>query len=174
MLLLYTCIIILTWLSSDRWRNHLRRWAYRQLWLVILFINSGFFQLILSPVPADVFTRRVLSCIWLRRREMRARSSAKSRSLSCVRSDHCIPMFLSDVLVLMILSITERKRNGDNRHAYRTPQTIEHLVSMGKPACHALVGVVDQGRAFRVLHSVSISTMSFGPRCRILSWSRWS
>lgn len=69
-------------------------------------------------------------------------------------------MFLSDVLVLMILSTIERKRNGDNRHAYRTPQTIEHLVSMGKPACHALVGVVDHGRAFRVLHSVSISTMS--------------
>lgn len=91
---------------------------------------------------------------------MRARSSAKLRSLSCVRSDHCIPMFLSDVLVLMILSTIERKRNGDNRHAYRTPQTIEHLVSMGKPACHALVGVVDHGRAFRVLHSVSISTMS--------------
>lgn len=64
-------------------------------------------------------------------------------------------MFLSDVLVLMILSTIERKRNGDNRHAYRTPQTIEHLVSMGKPACHALVGVVDHGRAFRVLHSVS-------------------
>lgn len=126
MLFLYTCIIILTWLSSDSWRNHLRRWAYRQLWLVILFINSGFFQLILSPVPVDVFTRRVLSCIWLRLCEMRARSSAKLRSLSCVRSDHCIPMFLSDVLVLMILSITERKRNGDNRHAYRTPQTIEH------------------------------------------------
>lgn len=119
--LLHTCIIILTWLSSDRWRNHLLyRWAYRQLWLVILFINSGgVFQLILSPVPADVFTRRVLSCIWLRC-EMRARSSAKSRSLSCARSDHCIPMFLSDVLVLMILSTIERKRNGDNRHAYRT------------------------------------------------------
>lgn len=58
-----------------------------------------------------------------------------------------------------------------------TDMPIEHLKlsnidSMGKPACHALVGVVDQGRAFRVLHSVSISTMSFGPRCRILSWSR--
>lgn len=142
---------------------------------VILFINSGgFFQLILSPVPADVFIRRVLSCIWLRLCEMRARSSAKSRLLSCARSDHCIPMFLSDVLVLMILSITERKRNGDNRHAYRTPQTIEHLVRMGKPACHALVGVVDQGRAFRVLYSVSISTMPLVSRCRILSWSRWS
>lgn len=81
-------------------------------------------------------------------------------------------MFLSDVLVLMILSITERERNGDNRHAYRTPQTIEHLVSMGKPACHALVGVVDQGRAFRVRHSIIFFTMSLGLRCRILSWSR--
>lgn len=133
-----------------------------------------FFSWSLSPVPAYVFTRRVLSCIWLRLCKMRARSSAKSRSLSCVRSDHCIPMFLSDVLVLMILSTIERKRNGDNRYAYRTPQTIEHLVSMGKPACHALVGVVDHGRAFRVLHSVSISTMSLGQLCRILSWSRWS
>lgn len=127
--LLYTCIIILTWLSSDSWRNHPRRWAYRQLWLVILFINSGvFFQLILSPFPADVFTRRVLSCIWLRC-EMRARSSAKSRSLSCVRSDHCIPMFLSDVLVLMILSTIERKRNSDNRHAYRTPYKLSNILS---------------------------------------------
>lgn len=55
MLLLYTCIIILTWLSSDRWRNHLRRWAYRQLWLVILFINSGFFPVDLKSCSCWCF-----------------------------------------------------------------------------------------------------------------------
>ena len=78
---------------------------------------SVVFLLILSPGPSRYgLLRVVLSCIcpWLCYRS--ARSSAKSRSSSCVHSVHCILLFLPVVVVFMIQSMTRRKRNGDNRH----------------------------------------------------------
>ena len=46
--------------------------------VVFIFISSVFFLLILSPVPADVVSRRVvLSCIWLWLCDKSARSSVK-------------------------------------------------------------------------------------------------
>ena len=93
-----------------------------ELTVMFIFISSVFFLLILSPVPADVVSRRVvLSCIWLWLCERGARSSAKSRSSSCVQSVLCIPLFLPVVVVFMIQSMTRRKRNGESRHPCRTP-----------------------------------------------------
>ena len=90
--------------------------------VVFIFISSVFFLLILSPVPADVASMRVvLSCIWLCLCDRSARSSAKPRSSSCVQSVHCIPLFLPVVVVFMIQSMTRRKRNGESRHPCRTP-----------------------------------------------------
>ena len=79
--------------------------------VVFIFIISVFFLLILRPVPADVVARRLaLSCIWLWLWERSVKSSAKSRSSSCVQSVHCIPLFLPAVVVFMIQSVTSRKR----------------------------------------------------------------
>lgn len=81
-----------------------------------------FFKLIWSPVPVDVVVRRVvLSCIWLWLFERSDWPSAKSRSLSCVRSDNNIPLFLLDLVVPMIQSITKRKKICDSKHPCRTP-----------------------------------------------------
>ena len=53
--------------------------------VMFIFISSVFFLLILSPVPADVVSRRVvLSCIWLWLCDRNPRLSAKSRSSSYV------------------------------------------------------------------------------------------
>ena len=83
----------------------------------LIFISSVFFLLILSPVPANTVSRRVvLSCIWLWLCDRSARSLAKSRASSYVHSVHCIPMFLPIVVVFMIQSMTRRKRNGDSRY----------------------------------------------------------
>lgn len=85
--------------------------------VVLIFISSVFFLLILSPVPADMVSRQVvLSCIcqWLCDRS--ARSSAELRSSSCVQGVHCIQLFLPVVVVFMIQSMTRRKRNGDSRY----------------------------------------------------------
>ena len=55
------------------------------LTMVLIFINSVFFLLTLSPVAAHVVDRCVvLSCIWLQSSERSTRSSAKSRSSNCI------------------------------------------------------------------------------------------
>lgn len=91
--------------------------------VMLIFISSAFFfKLIWSPVPVNVVVRRVvLSCIWLWLFERSDWPSAKSRSLSCVRSDNNIPLFLLDLVVPMIQSITKRKKNSDSKHPRRTP-----------------------------------------------------
>ena len=92
-------------------------WTVTGVWAVELIFISSVFLLILSPVPANMVSRQlVLSCIWLRLCERIARSSAKLRSSSCVHNVHGIPLFLPDVVVFMIQSMTRRKRNGDSRH----------------------------------------------------------
>lgn len=86
--------------------------------VVLIFINCVFFLLILSPISADMVSRRVvLSCIWLWLCDRSGRLSAKSRSSSCTQSVHCIPFFLLVVVVFMIQSMTNRKRNGDSSNA---------------------------------------------------------
>lgn len=113
--------------------------------------------LILSPVLVDVFTRRVLSCIWQWLCERIARSSAKLRSLSCVRSVHCMPMFLSDVAIIMTLSITKRNRNGDSKHPCRTPQNYRTSGQHGQTCMSCLGRCCGSGkRAFHVFYSVSV------------------
>ena len=90
--------------------------------VVLTYIRSVFFLLILSPAPADVVSRRViLSCIWLWLCDRSAMSSAKSRSSRCVHSVHFIPLFLPAVVVFMTQSMTRRKRKGESRHPCRTP-----------------------------------------------------
>ena len=114
--------------------------------VVLIFISSVFFLLILSPVPADMVSRQVvLSCIcqWLCDRS--ARSSAELRSSSCVQGVHCIQLFLPVVVVFMIQSMTRRKRNGDSRHPWRTPVLTSKLSDVSDLAAHVLVGTADEG-----------------------------
>ena len=67
---------------------------------VLIFITSVLPLFIFKPVFSDTTLRRsVLFCICFLLCERSARSSAKSRSSSCVRSVHCIPLFLLDVTV---------------------------------------------------------------------------
>ena len=63
----------------------------------------------------------VFSCIcwWLW--DKSARSSAKSRSSSCVFSVHWIPFLLCFVHIFIIQSMTRRKRNGDSKQPCLTP-----------------------------------------------------
>lgn len=83
-------------------------------------------KLILSPrpVPTDGVARLgelfcpVFCCGYVNGESM---ASAKSRSLSYVTGVHGIPLFLPDVVVLMIQSITKRKRYGDSKHPCRAP-----------------------------------------------------
>ena len=90
--------------------------------VVFFFISSVSFLLILSHVSADVVsTRVVLPCIWLWLCDRSTRSSAKSRSSSCVQSVRCMPLFLPVVVIFMIQSMTRRKRNGESRHPCQTP-----------------------------------------------------
>lgn len=81
-----------------------------------------FLKFILSHVSVNVVVRRfVLSCIWMCFCERGARSSARSRSLSCVKNVHCVPFFLHDVTVLVLQQITKKNKNGDNKHPCGTP-----------------------------------------------------
>lgn len=126
------------------------------VWTVVLIlINSVLFKLIMNYVSADVVARWCFSyCIWPLLCERRAMSSAKSRSLSFVRSVHFIPLFLPDVEVLMIQSKTTRMRNCDRKHSCRTPVLIPKLSEIsetsfsGTPKC------------LSILHNVFLSTLS--------------
>uniref|UniRef100_A0A183KBV5 Secreted protein n=1 Tax=Schistosoma curassoni TaxID=6186 RepID=A0A183KBV5_9TREM len=65
---------------------------------------------ILRPTAAEAVATLVVfpcicCCVW----DRRARSSAKSRSSSCILDVHCIPCFPSDVDLFMIQSTTRRK-----------------------------------------------------------------
>ena len=148
--------------------------------VVFIFISSVFFLLILSPVPADVVSRRVvLSCIWLWLCDRSARSSAKSRSSSCVQSVHCIPLFLPVVVVFMIQSMTRRKRNGESRHPCRTPVFTSKLSDswLAWQICSSCPGrCTGWGRLSSWgLHSVSVaSTLSLCLHCQRPSHNLWS
>ena len=114
--------------------------------VVFIFISLVFYLLILSPVPADVVSRKVvLSCIWPWLCGRSARSSAKSRSSSCVRSVHWKPLFLPVVVIFMIQSMTRRKRDGESRHPCRTLVFTSKLSDCWLPAAHVLVGAPDEG-----------------------------
>ena len=68
--------------------------------------------LIFKPVLSDVAANPVvLPCIWSWLCERRARSSAKSKSSSCVQGFHWIPFFFPSVVVLIIQFITRRNRS---------------------------------------------------------------
>ena len=148
--------------------------------VVFIFISSVFFLLILSPVPADVVSRRVvLSCIWLWLCDRSARSSAKSRSSSCVQSVHCIPLFLPAVVVFMIQSMTRRKRNGEAG----TPAGLQsspwnfHTAGRCGLFCSSCPGrCTGWGRLSSWgLHSVSVaSTLSLCLHCQRPSHNLWS
>ena len=148
--------------------------------VVFIFISSVFFLLTLSPVPADVVSRRVvLSCIWLRLCDRSARTSAESRSSSCVQSVHCIPLFLPVVVVFMIQLMTRRKRNGERRHPCQTPVFTSKL-SDSWPAWAILQLMswkVNRMREiiFLGIHSVSVaSTLSLCLHCQRPSHNLWS
>ena len=134
----------------------------------LIFISSVFFLLILSPVPADTVSRRVvLSCIWLWLWARSARSSAKSRLSNCFHSVHCIPLFLPVVVVFMIQSMTRRKRNGDSRAPLTDSglhfKAFGQLASVGDLAAQARDEGDDLVRNSVVpqqLHSISLSTLS--------------
>ncbi|CAH8654476.1 unnamed protein product [Schistosoma rodhaini] len=87
---------------------------YRRVLLFPLFI--------LRPTAAEAAaTLVVFSCICCCVCDRRARSSAKSKSSSCILPVHCIPCIPPDVDVFIIQSITRRKRNGESRQPCLTP-----------------------------------------------------
>ncbi|CAH8628924.1 unnamed protein product [Schistosoma bovis] len=90
---------------------------------VVLYWRILFFPLcILRPTVAEAAdTLFVFSCICCRDCDRMTRSSAKSRSSNCILDVHCIPHFPSDVDVLMIQSITRRKRKGESKQPCLTP-----------------------------------------------------
>ena len=105
---------------------------------LLILIMLVFFLFILSPTPRDVSASLVVfSCICLWLCAISARSSAKSRSSSCVHRVHCMPFFFTAVVVFMIQSITSRNMNGDRRHPCRTPVLILKLYDTW-PACSTL------------------------------------
>lgn len=88
--------------------------------------DSGVRCFCLNSIPADVVTRWFFfhfSCIWQGFWEKRVRSFVNSTLPSCVSSVHCIPLFLPDVVVFIILSVTkrERERIGDSKHPWQIP-----------------------------------------------------
>ena len=109
--------------------------------VVFIFISSVFFLLILSPVSADVVSKKVvLSCIWLWLCDRSARLSAKSRSSSCVQSIHCIPLFLPGLRD----SVDDREEEKRCKQAPLPNSslhlaTFRHLAGMGNPAAHVLI-----------------------------------
>ena len=117
--------------------------------VVFIFISSVFFLLILSPVPADVISRRVvLSCSCLRLCDRSTRSSAKSRSSNCVQSVHCIPLFPPVVVVFMSQSMT----GGRGTVKAGTPpisslhlETFRQLAGADNSSAHVLKGAPDEG-----------------------------
>lgn len=101
-------------LSVNHTRGKLRIpilwWAHNQLWLVIwqwctLFLFK--FHSCWCGCKVKYFH---FSCIWLGFWEKRVRSFVNSTLPSCVSSVHCIPLFLPDVVVFIILSVTKRER----------------------------------------------------------------
>ena len=143
--------------------------------VVFIIISSVFFLLILSPVPADVVSRTVvLSCFWLWLCDRSARSSAKSRSSSCVHSVHCIPLFLPVVVVFMIQSMISRKRNGElgtPAKLQSSPQNFQTAGQRGQPCSSCPDGWTGWGR----YHSVSVaSTLSLRLHCQRPSHNLWS
>ena len=85
-------------------------------------ITSVFFWLIFKPTCcAKVFRRDVFSCMCWWVCDMSARSSAKSKSSSCVKRIHLMPRAWSAVVCLIIQSIVKLKSIADIQQPCLTP-----------------------------------------------------
>jgi hypothetical protein len=74
----------------------------------------------------------VLSCIRLWLWENWAISSVKLLLSGRDRTAHCIPLFLPDVMVLMIQSMTRRKKSGKSRYHFQTSVFTSKLCDIGQ------------------------------------------
>ena len=117
--------------------------------VVFIFISSVFFLLIWSPVPADVVSRKVvLSCIWLWLCDRSARSSAKSRSSSCVQSVYSIQVGtcccgLHDLVHDQ--EEEERWKQSPLPDSSLHLGTFRQLAGMGNSTVHVLEGAPNEG-----------------------------
>lgn len=89
------------------------------------------------------------SCIWLGFWEKRVRSFVKSTLPSCVSSVHCIPLFLPDVVVFIILSVTKRERGlvtvNTLEKFLHWPQNFWTSDQRENPTCIARVCITNRG-----------------------------
>ena len=148
--------------------------------VVFIFISSVFFLLILSPVPADVVSRRVvLSCIWLWLCDRNARSSAKSRSSSWSRVS---TVYCCSYLLLWSSWSSPRPggrgtvKAGTPAGLQSSPQNCQTAGQRGQ-FCSSCPGrCTGWGRLSSWgLHSVSVaSTLSLCLHCQRPSHNLWS
>ena len=86
----------------------------------------------LSPMLLEISSKvSVLDCIWCLVWDIKARSSAKSRSSNCSQGVYSTPHFFPFVLSLRIQSTARVKRKGESRHPCLTPV----LIWIGSESC---------------------------------------
>ena len=96
----------------------------------------------LSPMLLEISSKvSVLDCIWCLVCDIKARSSAKSRSSNCIQGVHCTPHFSPLVLSLRIQSAARVKRKGESRHPCLTPVLI-WKGSESCPSCDTINGLL--------------------------------
>ena len=89
----------------------------------------------LSPMLLEISSKvSVLDCIWCLVCDIKARSSAKSRSSNCSQGVHCTPHFFPFVLSLRIQSTARVKRKDESRHPCPTPA----LIWKGSESCPSM------------------------------------
>ena len=94
-------------------------------------ITSVFFWLIFKPsCCAKVLRRDVFSCMCWWMCDMSAKSSAKSRSSSCVKRVHLMPRAWSAVVCLITQSIVKLKSIADIQQPCLTPVFTLKLISL--------------------------------------------